>query len=558
MSEANAKPAEKVRKPSVLNRFFHHIDRGSTTGREIGAGILACILSVCGIFINMQLIARFFISGSATTATVAQIAENGEIFAQLYFVSMIISFVSSLLIGLVARLPLVQLPSLGLSTVLISTLGIGANLSYYNLMAVCFVSSLVYAVIAAVPVIRRAVFGAIPQAVRRALPAAVGVLLVFTAMQLTGLISMGGTDVVIQGVGTSLTRMEGVTETVQQSRLFDFGGYLSLGYKADAYYPLVMICLLSVLVAFAAYLLLRKTKHPLLYALLAGTVFYFAGMLSRVVFYVNKSGALKYELDSLWGRLWMVGSEDAMHLHIGRVLSNLKIGEFFAQGFDFTAYAEAGGSVALLFATGVLTFLFLNMGTADATLQATDTTDEKAHGMALACSAGMNVIAPLAGMTPLAISPVSVAAKRDGARSGLASVVAAIGLLLSAFVWLVPFLFATTTSYDIYFNLYGHYGTVMQLMTETSFIVADAVMVLVGLVMIAKSLQGDWTAGREIAPLLVTVAATFFMGSLACGAAAGMLAHLLVSVFDKERSLTLGNVLAALVSIALLALTVAL
>lgn len=556
MSEATAKPKEKVKKPSLLNRYFHHIDRGSTLGREVGAGLLACILSVCGIFMNMQLIATFFTSGSASTATVAQIAENGEVFASLYFISMLVAFAGSLVIGLVARLPLVQIPSLGLSTVLISTLGIGSNLSYDNLLAVCFVSSIVYAAIAGVPAIRKAVFGAIPQSVRKAMPAAAGVLLVFWAMQLTGLFSLGDSGVVIYGAGTSLPKMESVATTVQSSGLFDFSTYLSLGYSGDSFYPLVGICLLSALVAFAAYLLLRKTKHPLLYALLTGTVFYFGGMLSRVVFYFNKSGALKYELDSLWGRLWMVGSEDAMHLHIARVLQNFKFGEVFTRGFDFSTFTEAGGNVFMLFATGLLTFLFLNMGAADATLQATDVQEGKEFGKALACNAGINVLAPMVGMSPVSISPVSVGAKRDGARSGLAAIVAAIGLLVSAFVWLVPFLFATTTSYELSFNLYGHYGVVMQMMTDTSFIVADAVMALVGLLMIAGSLHTNGAKGKEMAPFMAAVAAAFFTGNLACGAAVGITAHLLVSVFDKERSLTLGNILAAAVSLALLVATV--
>lgn len=56
MSEIQAKGKKRAKRPSVLNKYFHHIDRGSTTGREIGAGLLMCILGVCGMFINMQLI----------------------------------------------------------------------------------------------------------------------------------------------------------------------------------------------------------------------------------------------------------------------------------------------------------------------------------------------------------------------------------------------------------------------------------------------------------------------------------------------------------------------
>ena len=49
--EKQAQRLDKA-KAGWLNRYFHHIDSGSTLGREIAAGIVVCILSVCGIFMN--------------------------------------------------------------------------------------------------------------------------------------------------------------------------------------------------------------------------------------------------------------------------------------------------------------------------------------------------------------------------------------------------------------------------------------------------------------------------------------------------------------------------
>ena len=72
----------KEHKPTAigrgLNKFFHHIDRGSTTGREIAAGILLCFLGVCGMFMNMQALARFFMTEGLGTA------EMGEAYASFY------------------------------------------------------------------------------------------------------------------------------------------------------------------------------------------------------------------------------------------------------------------------------------------------------------------------------------------------------------------------------------------------------------------------------------------------------------------------------------------
>ena len=52
-----------------MNRFFHYKDRGGTIGKEITAGLGMFFLSVCGLFINMQLIAKLSISGEYAAAT---------------------------------------------------------------------------------------------------------------------------------------------------------------------------------------------------------------------------------------------------------------------------------------------------------------------------------------------------------------------------------------------------------------------------------------------------------------------------------------------------------
>lgn len=542
-----------------LNRFFHHIDRGSNLGREIAAGLTMCMISVCCIFMNMQLLSRYFMDPTTMTA-----AEMGESYAAFWFMAMITAFVGSMLMGLVARLPLVQVSGLGLSAVLISSLGLGSGLSYANLLAVCFVSSAVFTVICAVPMIRKAVVNAIPESVRKAMPAAVGLLVAFIAIQLTGLISYNGSALTVQGVGTVLNtnKILKIDPTahfgtnVQLGSLFNFAAYNGAAYKGDSYYPLMQIGLIAVVAAFAGYCLLRKTKHPMLYALLVGTGVYFGGYLTNVVFYFTKNGALQFELDSLWARLWMVGSEDAMHLHLPTVLANLNVGKLMKDGFDFSAYTEAGGSVPMLMGVGILTNLALMIGQGEAVFRTDSAADVKSEGRALMCCGITNLVAPVLGQPVTGISCVSSAGKRDGARSGIASIVAALGFLVNAFVWLFPFVFVTTTSYDIQFNMYGHYGVVLAMLTDNSFLVVDAVMVLIGLAMAADCIRQDWTTGSAMVPMMAVVGVTLALSNPVMGMAAGCVAHLLVSVFDRERRLTVGNVAAAAVSIALIVMMI--
>lgn len=545
--------ADKPSNTSTLNRFFHYEDRGGTLGGEIAAGLGVCFLSVCGMFINMQLIAKLSISGSYAAANITEIAANGEIYAQTYFVSMLLAFLGSLLIGLVARLPLVQVSGLGLSTVLISMVGIGEGLTYYNLLMICFLGALLYTAVVCIPGLNKFLFQAVPASVRRALPAAAGLLTAFIAIQLTGIISVNSSALSIYGSGTVL---ENASDSVSLPTLVGLSNY---SYTTDKFHPLLLVCFLSVLVTFVAWLLLKKGRRPYLFSLVIGTAFFLVVSICAVG--INWK-TFNFSLDFLWGRLWLIGSEDAMHTHLSAIFSNLSIGKIFKEGLDFSAYIEGGGSVPMLFVTGLLTFLTVSIFDAEASIRAVSdssgvcSADEQEEvRLALACNAGMNLVAPLLGGAPVSIGKESYAGTEDGAKSGLASVVAAIGFLVSMFVWIIPFLFATVTSYDITFNLYGHYGKVMQLLCECSFVVVDAVMVILGLSMAARSLRSGWENSEDIAPFIVTVAGTFFLNNIACGAAAGTIAYLLSSVGNKDRKITSGHIVWGVVSLALLILT---
>lgn len=543
----------KTGSSASLNRFFHYADRGGTLGGEIAAGLGIFFLSACGIFINMQLLAKLVISGSYSTANIAQIAANGEIYAQTYFVSMLLAFVGSLLIGLVARLPLIQTAGLGLSTVLVSMVGVGTGLTYYNLLVVCFFSAVAYAAVVCIPGVNKVLFSAVPVPVRQALPAAAGLMMAWAAMQLTGLVSVNGSPLSIYGTGSVL---EGASDSVGLSGLVRFSGF---SYATDKFHPLLLICSLSVVVTFVAWLLLRRTKRPYLFSLLIGTVFFLVVSICAVGIDWK---TFNFSLDFLWGRLWMVGSEDAMHTHLPTILSNLNFGRVFSEGLDFSAYVENGGNVPMLFFTGMLTFLGVYLFDGEATLRCVANStgtfpadEQEGIRLALACNAGINILSPLAGGAPMAISKASYAGAEDGARSGLASIVASIGFLVSAFVWIVPALFATVTSYDIVFNMYGHYGTVMQLLCECSFAVADAVMVILGLSMAARAMRINWTDAMEAVSFMTTVAATFFLSNLACGVAAGAIAYVLMHLGGNGEKLTLAQMGCGAVSLVLLVLT---
>lgn len=537
------KSSSKKKVSTPLNGFFHYAERGGTFSGEIAAGISMAILAVCGMFVNMQLVCQYLVTPYAESTT-SQIAVNGEMYAITWFASMLVAFIGTLLMALVAKLPVVQVTSLSLSCVLASTISLSSGLTYYNMLAIVFVANVLYLVVAAIPAVRKFVAQGLPPAVRAALPAAAGLLMAWIAAQLSGLFVVSSN--VIPNYGTATNLGSGYVATSDATPLSAFS------YLTDTYHPQMLLSALAVLLVIVLYVIYaRRGKSPFTKTLVWGTVFF---LVATILFCGVNWKSFKFALSFLWGRLWMVGAEDAMQAHVSTAIANLGIGKVFSQGFDFSGYTGGGGNVALLVSTGVLSYLFLFMADADSTLTAVSTaalpartaeatdapeTGEKdGNAMPFVMNAVTNVVSGVLGAPPVALGKESVAGSRDGARSGLSAVVAAIVFIISAFVWVIPALFATITSYSISFNLYGHYGSTLQLLAQTSFSVADAVMMLAGLYMTARSLASiapDLSSVSMTAPFMATVAATMLLTNLAAGVAAGCVTAALVEVIGPRR-----------------------
>ncbi len=74
----------------------------------------------------------------------------------------------------------------------------------------------------------------------------------------------------------------------------------------------------------------------------------------------------------------------------------------------------------------------------------------------------------------------------------------------------------------------------MQLMAETGFVVADIVMVLVGVSMIAGSMYPELKKFTETAPFMTTVAGTLLLSNLAAGAALGTVCYVITALAEQK------------------------
>lgn len=524
----DSKRKEPTAFTKFLNKYFHHVDKGSTTGREISVGILVGIISVCGIFLNMQMFEQIFATGTA--------AENGEMVASYYFIALLISFVGTLLIGLITRLPLVQTQSLGLGTILISLLGTSTldasgkpALTYWNLLAISFVSSLLFAIIVSVPAIKKFLAKGVNETIKKGMRAALGILLALVALQLSGLVVFNSSYLPIFGIGQTAKFAQGTVLSAS------FVSFPLFNYSNDPSHPtLLIVAIIGVLLVASIFIMKRmKVKHPYWIGFGVATILFI--VLFLLIKCINWQ---QNEIDpnSLWGRIWMIASEDSELTHLANVFSSkgMGIGRVFTEGFNFSSFTNAGGNVFLLFLVGILSMLFNSLAFNDSIARATIGNESKKDmKKADLISMGINVASPVFSSSPTSYGVESLLAKEEGAVSGLSSVAASLVMFLSMFVWIIPAIFATYTSPNAQMNLYGHYGETLYILTECSFSFADIIMALVGFALFFKNLDIDYKKSEEVIPFGVTIILSFLTGNLALGAGIGILSYVFLFAFRK-------------------------
>lgn len=468
---------------AALDRFFKISERGSTIGREIGAGISVFLVSVCVLLMETRII------GEATGA-------DNAAYCGIYLAATLVSFIGTLLIGLVARLPLIQTSSLGLSTAFIAYLGADNGLTYQNLLAISFIAAIIYVLLVSTPVVKKFIHNALPAPVRKALPVGVGLYVIFFALADSGLVS------------------------VTQDGVFTLVGAGSAGDGSAMYLLGVIAMAVTTLACFIFYKMKNKVSTPVMFGLFVGLiVFYVAALITgfSLVFSVNRAYIA-------------AGAENMYTIAAG--FSGLDIGSVFTSGFDFSSYT---GNVGQLVVYGILTFFLMSMYESEAGVGAiylaTDTEgDFKTLNRALMCNAVTNIIAPIFGSMPVTVGKQSAVAAHDGGRTGLSSVITSVGFILAMFTWA---LFALLATYTATVSEYGHATSNSYAeYAQAVFAIVDGVMIFVGIMMM-KGIGGiDGGRLEELVPFAATAAGIAFTQNIVYGVAAGMILWCIIKLFS--------------------------
>lgn len=473
---------------SRLDALFKITERGSTVGTEIKAGLGAFCIAVCALLMNTQII-----------------GESYGNYAGAYLAAAICTFAGTLLMGIICNLPVLQTANMGISTMLIALMGSNTGLTYENIMLITFAAAVIYLVIVVTP-LKKVFIESLPDGVKKALPVGVGLYVIYTALQNTGLITAEG----------NIASAADFTEL-------------------DLFYFWLMIAGIVLVVIYTA----AKRKNPLGSTYL---VLILAMWVGGIVFYQEYFVGGQTATTLVYQRVNLIFATDgASPYSLMNGLSSLKVGGFLKTGLDFSAYTEAGGNLALFVIESVMFFLFLgmytNLGNYRASMAAGDMDGEgvaeESENKVLLIGAALNLVSPILGGTPTSVGTQSAAAVKDGGKTGLSSLTAAVGFLIAACNWIFFAVFATSTNgVGMWIN---DTETKLAAYVKDGFVFADLIMIFAGIAMLRAIRNVNTRDIEEMIPFAATLIGTVFLGDMVLGAALGVILYCIAKLISKDR-----------------------
>ncbi len=267
-----------------MEKFFKLKEHGTTVKTEFFAGLTTFMAMAYILMVNAGMFADPF--GDGTQAL-------GVSYGAIYIATAISAIFGTVLIGLLANLPLAQASGMGLNAYFVYTVCVGFGFTYANALVFVLTDGIVFLLLTATG-LRTKIFNAIPDAVRIAIPAGIGLFIAFIGMQNCGLV------VADSSTAVALASMNLLSENVSWATLM----------------PLLITIFSLIAIAVLSY---KGVRGAVLWGILGGAVVYYLLGLTIPGFFDNIS---------------LQSNPLAAFADFG----NLSIGKVFTEGFDFSGY----------------------------------------------------------------------------------------------------------------------------------------------------------------------------------------------------------------------------
>lgn len=469
-----------------MEKFFKLKENGTTVRTEVMAGITTFFAMVYILMVNANMFANPF--GDGTNVL-------GVSYGAIYIATAISAVVGTLLIGLLANLPLAQASGMGLNAFFVYTVCVGFGLTYANALVLVLIDGIVF-ILLTVTGLRKKIFTAIPQAVRVAIPAGIGLFIAFLGLQ--------NAKIVVPSSSTGVT----------------LGSFNLLTENSWA---AIMPMLVTIIALLAIAIMSKKNvRGAVLWGILGGAVLYYLLGFTVPDFY----SAFALSMNSPLEAFKAFGTES--------------FGKVFTAGFDFSAFVEAHGTANLVLTiiTTSLAFCMVDMFDTLGTLYGACargnmlTKEGEVPNMdrAMLADAIATTTGAVCGTSTVTTFVESSSGVAEGGRTGLSAVVTAVLFFIAMFL-----------------------SPIAQLIPSCA---TAAALVYVGVLMMACVKDIDWHAIDIAVPAFLTIAMMPFTYNISYGIAFGLISYIIINLFTgKVKEIKVGTWVITLLFLLMLFLT---
>ena len=487
-------PAQEVVASPYKNGFLKALDNyfgvskaGSNFKTEIMAGLTTFMTMVYILMVNAGM---FGIDGNI-----------GVSYGAIYIGTALSAVIGTVLIGVLAKIPMAQACGMGLNAFFVFTVcgwGLGNGMTYANALVFILLDGVVF-ILLTVTGLRKKIFKAIPDAVKVAIPAGIGLFIAFIGLQNAGIV-----------VADSATKVK----------------LVSLNFLASATYASVF----PILVTFAgliAITVLAKLK-------VKGSVLW--GILGAAVLYYIFAGIGVAAGDKACKAIFSAISFDNP-IQAFKDFGSQSIGKVFTEGFNFDFYLKGGdtlipildevtgdflgwvpspahsvGDLILTLLTGALAFCLVDMfdtiGTLYGACARGNLLDENGEvpnmDKAMLSDAIATCCGAILGVSTVTTFVESSSGVAEGGKTGVTSIVVAvlffIAMFLSPIAQLIP-TWATASA-----------------------------LIYVGVLMMNCVKKIDWLDPAAAVPAFLTIAMMPFTYNISYGIGLGLISYVLIKL----------------------------
>ena len=443
----------------MTEKLFHLTEKGANVRTELLAGLTTFMTMAYILMVNAGMFAEL----------------PGVSYYAIYIATALSAAIGTILIGLLANLPLAQASAMGSNAFFVYTVCMGFGLSYANALVLILLDGIAF-VLLTVTGLRKKIFEAIPAPVRLTIPAGVGLFIAFIGLQSAGIV---------------------VADSETFVTLASFNLLFGSAAWADVMPILVTLAALTAI----AVMTCRGTKGAVLWGILGGTVLYYLLGFTVPGFYENFGASLNLNPFTAF-----------------REFGASAFGRVFTEGFDFSHYLadHNPAQLALLIATTALAFCLVDMFDTIGTLYGACargnllTKEGEVPNMerAMLADAVATVCGAVCGTSTVSSYVEASAGIAEGGKTGLAAM-ATGGLFLVAMF----------------------FSPVASLVPSCA---TSAALIYVGILMMDCTKRINWQNTEEAVPAFLTLAIMPMTYNISYGIAFGVISHVLIQVFSGK------------------------